>query len=223
MVAESRAPTVPPPPAPATAVEEGEVATAATVTQAALEAPSEASPRVEGVVVVFHEDSAPPPTSESHDAMATPALEPTQVQAAASLLRAVEVPVPSPAAAVQGPLPIVDVAKSSAVRASLTVEEMMDLETCWYIDFPSVGVINLEAPQPLEKEYEVAAERRPNELTIMETIASVSRVLQEYETQLQVKGGLLLDVVVSKGTTILELLASKRLTPPRGLWFCRCF
>ena len=43
------------------------------------------------------------------------------------------------------------------------------------------------------------------------------------ETQLQVKGGLLLDVVVSKGTTILELLASKRLTPPRGLWFCRCF
>jgi hypothetical protein len=43
------------------------------------------------------------------------------------------------------------------------------------------------------------------------------------ETQLQVKGGLLLDVVVSKGTTILELLASKRLTPPQGLWFCRCF
>jgi hypothetical protein len=43
------------------------------------------------------------------------------------------------------------------------------------------------------------------------------------ETQLQVKGGLLLDVVVSKGTTILDLLAIKRLTPPRGLWFCRCF
>jgi hypothetical protein len=42
------------------------------------------------------------------------------------------------------------------------------------------------------------------------------------ETQHQVKGGLLLDVVVSEGTTILELLAGKRLTPPRGLWFCRC-
>jgi hypothetical protein len=42
------------------------------------------------------------------------------------------------------------------------------------------------------------------------------------EMQHQVKGGLLLDVVVSKGTTILELLASKQLTPPRGLWFCRC-
>jgi hypothetical protein len=37
-----------------------------------------------------------------------------------------------------------------------------------------------------------------------------------------VKGGLLLDVVVGKGTTILELLASKQLTPPRGLQFCRC-
>jgi hypothetical protein len=41
------------------------------------------------------------------------------------------------------------------------------------------------------------------------------------EMQHQVKGGLL-DVVVSKGTTILELLASKQLTPPRGLRFCRC-
>jgi hypothetical protein len=42
------------------------------------------------------------------------------------------------------------------------------------------------------------------------------------EMQHQVKGGLLLDVVVSKGTTILELLASKQLTPPRGLEFRRC-
>jgi hypothetical protein len=37
--------------------------------------------------------------------------------------------------------------------------------------------------------------------------------------QYQVKGGLLLDVVVSKGTTILELLAGKQLISPRGLWF----
>jgi hypothetical protein len=56
---------------------------------------------------------------------------------------------------------------------------------------------------------------------------SASEVLDEYlhvfpEMQHQVKGGLLLDVVVGKGTTILELLASKQLTPPRGLQFCRC-
>jgi hypothetical protein len=42
------------------------------------------------------------------------------------------------------------------------------------------------------------------------------------EMQHQVKGGLLLDVVVSKGTTILELLASKQLTLPRGFRFRRC-
>jgi hypothetical protein len=39
------------------------------------------------------------------------------------------------------------------------------------------------------------------------------------KTLYQVKGGLLLDVVVNKGTTILELLAGKQLTSPRGLWF----
>jgi hypothetical protein len=42
------------------------------------------------------------------------------------------------------------------------------------------------------------------------------------EMQHQVKGGLLLDVVVSKGTTILELLTSKQFTPPRGLRFRHC-
>jgi hypothetical protein len=34
------------------------------------------------------------------------------------------------------------------------------------------------------------------------------------ETQHQVKGALILDVVVSKGTTILKLLASEQGTPP---------
>jgi hypothetical protein len=60
VVAEMRVPTTPPPPAPATAVEEGEAATEATVTQAALEASSEVGPSVEGAVVVLDEDSAPP-------------------------------------------------------------------------------------------------------------------------------------------------------------------
>jgi regulator of sirC expression with transglutaminase-like and TPR domain len=38
------------------------------------------------------------------------------------------------------------VAESSLARVSLTIEEMMDLEMCWYIDFPGVRVIDLEAP-----------------------------------------------------------------------------
>jgi hypothetical protein len=99
----------------------------------------------------------------------------------ASLLPAVEVPVPSPAVEVQGPSPIAEVAESSSARVALTTEEMMELATCWYVDFPGVGVIDLEAPQFPKRVYEVVAERMFNEPTIMETIASVSKELQEYE------------------------------------------
>jgi hypothetical protein len=38
----------------------------------------------------------------------------------------------------------------------------MHLETCRYIDFPGVRVIDLEAPQHKEKEYMAMAERRSN-------------------------------------------------------------
>jgi hypothetical protein len=177
MVAETRVPTTPPPPAPAAAVEEGEAVTEATVAQEALEAPSKAGRSVEGVVVVLDEDTAPPPVSESHDVAAVLALEPAQVPATTCLLPAVEVPVPPPTVEVQGPPPTAEVAESSLARVSLTVEEMMDLETCRYNDFPSLGVIDLEAPQLPEKEYKVAAERRSNEPTIMETIVSVLKAL----------------------------------------------
>jgi hypothetical protein len=40
-------------------------------------------------------------------------------------------------------------------------------------------VIDLEAPRLPEKEYDAAAEWRSSEPTIMETIASVSKALQE--------------------------------------------
>jgi hypothetical protein len=73
------------------------------------------------------------------------------------------------------------VAESSSARVSLTAEEVMELATCRYIDFPGVGVIDLEAPQLPEKVCEVATERMFNEPMIIETIASVSKALQEYE------------------------------------------
>jgi hypothetical protein len=177
MVAETRTPTTSPPPAPAAAVEEGEAATEATVTQAALEASSGAGPSVEGVVVVLEEDVVPPLVSERHDAAVVLALESAQVPAVTSHLPAVEVPVPPPTMEVQGPPSTAKAVESSSARVSLTVEEMMDLETCRYIDLPGVGVIDLEAPQLPEKEYDAATERRSNE----PTIASVSKALQEYE------------------------------------------
>jgi hypothetical protein len=40
---------------------------------------------------------------------------------------------------------------------------------------------DLEAPWLPEKEYDAVAKRRSNEPTIMETIASVSKALQEYQ------------------------------------------
>jgi hypothetical protein len=61
------------------------------------------------------------------------------------------------------------------------VEEVMELATCRYIDFPGVGVIDLEAPKLLEKVLEVATERMFAEPPIMETIASVTKALHEYE------------------------------------------
>jgi hypothetical protein len=75
----------------------------------------------------------------------------------------------------------VAVAKSSSAWVTLTTEEVMELATCRYIDFPDVGVIDLEAPQLSEKVYEVAAGRMFNDPTTMETIASISKALQEYE------------------------------------------
>jgi hypothetical protein len=110
-----------------------------------------------------------------------PALELAHVPVTVSLLPSVEVSVPSLAVGAQGPLPTAKVEESSSVRVSLAVKEMMDLETCWYIDFLGVGVIDLKAPHLHDKEYEVTAKRTSNEPTIMETIASISKALLEYE------------------------------------------
>jgi hypothetical protein len=73
------------------------------------------------------------------------------------------------------------VAETSSAQDALTAEEVMELATCRYIDFPGIRVMDLEAPQLLEKVFKVAAERMFNEPTIMETIASVSKALEEYE------------------------------------------
>jgi hypothetical protein len=58
----------------------------------------------------------------------------------------------------------------------------MELATYRYIDFPGVGVIDLEGPQYSEKGYEAAEETMSNAPTIREMLALVSKVLQEYES-----------------------------------------
>jgi hypothetical protein len=49
----------------------------------------------------------------------------------------------------------------------------MELATYRYIDFPGVGVIDLEGPQYSEKGYEEVEERMSNAPTIREMLASV--------------------------------------------------
>jgi hypothetical protein len=179
--AAAEASITPPPPVPAAAFEEGEATTRVSASREALVTSTEAGPSGENVVVVLSEDSVALPSSENCDVVIPPASESAQVEVTASLLPAMEVSVPSPAVEVSGPSPSTEVAETSSFRVALTAEEVIELATCRYINFPGVGVIDLEAPQLPEKVYEVVAERMFNEPTIMETIASVSKALQEYE------------------------------------------
>jgi hypothetical protein len=75
VVTETRAPIMPTPQAPTTAVEKGDAATETTITHADLEVSFKAGPSVEGVVVVLDKDAAPPPPSESRDVPMAPASE----------------------------------------------------------------------------------------------------------------------------------------------------
>jgi hypothetical protein len=69
------------------------------------------------------------------------------------------------------------VAETSSARVALTTEEVMEMATCRYINFPGVGVIDLKVPQLPEKVYEVVLERMFKQPMIMETITSVLKVL----------------------------------------------
>jgi hypothetical protein len=105
--------------------------------QAALEPPTGAGSGGADVVVVLDKDSAPPPTAGDRDVVMTSMTEPTP---------AARAPKPSPAAEVLEPSPVAGEAKTSSVVGAVTVEEVMELETSWYIDFPGVGIVDLDAP-----------------------------------------------------------------------------
>jgi hypothetical protein len=99
-----------------------------------------------------------------------PVSEPAPVASTASPLPTVEVSEPSTAAEVPGPSPTAEVVETSSAWGAITVEDVLELATCRYIDFPGIGVIDLEAPNFPEKVLEVATERMFAKQTIMETI-----------------------------------------------------
>jgi hypothetical protein len=82
--------------------------------------------------------------------------EPAPVVATADPFPAAEVLEPSPAAELPGSSPTAEVVEFSSTRGAIAVEEVMELATCRYINFPGVGVIDLEAPQLPEKVLEGA-------------------------------------------------------------------
>jgi hypothetical protein len=180
VVAAVEASITPPPPVPAAAVEEGETAAEATAPHAALEPPAEAIASGGDVVLLLDKDSIPPPLSGSHDVVMTPAPEPTPAVAATDSHPATEVLDPSPVAEA-GPFATTEAAETSSAWGTVTVEEVMELATCRYIDYPGVGIIDLEAPKLPKKVLEVATERLFAEPSIMETITSMSKAQHEYE------------------------------------------
>jgi hypothetical protein len=87
--------------------------------------------------------------------MMAPVSEPTPAVVTADLSLAAEVPEPSltvevsdpfSAAEVPDPSPATGAAETSSAAGAVTIEEVMELATSQYIDFPGVGVIDLEAP-----------------------------------------------------------------------------
>jgi hypothetical protein len=87
----------------------------------------------------------------------------------------VEVPEPSPA---------VGAVETSSAAVAVTVEEVMKLATCQYVNFRGIGVVDLDAPELSSNDremLEVATERMFAESSILETIVSVSRALHQYE------------------------------------------
>jgi hypothetical protein len=76
------------------------------------------------------------------------------------------------------------VLKPSPATGVVSVEEAMDLATRRYVDFPGIGTIDLDAPELPNNDQEmldVATERMFAELSILETIMSVTLALRQYD------------------------------------------
>jgi hypothetical protein len=108
-------------------------------------------------MVPSDEDSALPPSAGDRDVMMST--------------------VPEPSLAAGAPEP-------SLVAGAASVKDVMDLVACWYVYFPSIGTIDLDAPELPSSDremLEVATERMFTEPSILETIASVATALRQYE------------------------------------------
>jgi hypothetical protein len=72
----------------------------------------------------------------------------------------------------------------SPAAGAVSVEDVINLVACQYVDFPGIGTIDLDAlelPGNDQEMLEVATERMFVEPSILETIASVTSALRQYD------------------------------------------
>jgi hypothetical protein len=111
------------------------------------------------VMVPSDEDSAPPPPVGDRDVAMTLASE------------------PSPAAGVSEPSPAAGAPEPSSAVGAASIEEVMDLATCRYVDFLGIGIVDLdtsELPSNDRKMLEVACDA-PRVVTWRQSGCSPSR------------------------------------------------
>jgi hypothetical protein len=152
----------------AAAIEEGQTAVEMAASQVALEPLVGAGPGGANVVMVpSEEDWAPPPPSGDHEVAMSSASE------------------PSPAAEVPEPSPAMGAAEPSSAAGTVTIKEVIELATLQYIDYPGIGIVNLDAPELPSNDremLEVATEQMFAESSILDTIVSVTLALCQYES-----------------------------------------
>jgi hypothetical protein len=75
--------------------------------------------------------------------------------------------------------------ESSPAVGAASVEDVIYMAACGYVDFPGIGTIDLLASELSSNDremLEVAMEHMFAELSILETIASIASVLRQYES-----------------------------------------
>jgi hypothetical protein len=73
----------------------------------------------------------------------------------------------------------------SPVAGVASVEDVMDLVACRFVDFLRIELVNLDAPELPSNDremLEVATERMFAESSILDTIVSVASALRQYES-----------------------------------------
>jgi hypothetical protein len=76
------------------------------------------------------------------------------------------------------------VPKPSPAAGAASGEGVADLVSCWYVDFPSTGIIDLDAPELPSNDWEmleVATKRMFADPSILDTIATVASALRQDE------------------------------------------